>query len=199
MRKVKRSTINRAEKHPPQLRTNVIVKHRYRFRSNVDGNATVITDSDLVGIAGAVCRTANSVLSYIAASCKVHSVEVWTPPASQGAAATCSLEWSSTDPAPFEEVSDTTVSVSEPAHIKAVPPQGSSASFWLSPSGSKNIMTITAPVGSIIDVKCTHVLLDTGAEGGTASVASAALGALYYLPLDGTSDKYVPVSLTTTT
>lgn len=198
MRKGYRSSRNRAGEHPPQLRTNVKVKHRYRFTS-ADGAAQTITDTDLIGIAGGVCRTANSVLSLIAASVKIHFVEIWTPPASQGAAATCSLQWASTDPSPTEEVSDTTVSVSEPAHIRAVPPQGSLASFWLSPTGAKNVMIITAPPGSIIDVKCTHVLMDTGAEGGTYSVASAALGALYYLPLDGASDKYIPVSLTTAT
>lgn len=198
MKKGFRAPKSRGEKHPPQLRTNVIVKHRYRFTST-DGAAQTIVDSDVVGILGGVCRTANSVLSLLAASAKIHSVEIWSPPASQGAAATCSLEWASTDFSPTIEVSDTSVSVSEPAHIVAVPPSGSEASFWMAPGGGKNIMIITAPAGSIIDVRCSHVLADAGTEVGTYAVAAGTLGALYYLPLDGASDKYIPVSLTTTT
>lgn len=196
-KKVARSAINRGERDPPQLRTNVILKHRYRFTSTNASKQTII-DNDMVGIAGAVCSVANSTLSMIAASVKIHSVEIWSPPASQGAAATCSLEWLSTY-SPTIEVSDTSVSVSRPAHIKASPPPGSAASFWINPGGIQNIMNITAPVGSIIDVTCTHVLNDVGAAGQSYTVAAGTLGALYYLPLDGSSDVYVPTSLTTTT
>ncbi len=197
MKKSFRSSKNRGDREPPQLRTNVILKHRYRFTSTNASPQTII-DNDVVGIAGAVCSVANSSLSMIAASVKIHSIEIWSPPASQGTAATCSVEWLSTY-SPSIEVSDTTVSVSKPAHVKAQPPPGSAAAFWINPGNVQNIMKITAPVGSIIDVKCTHVLLDTGTAGTSYAVAAGTLGALYYLPLDGSSDTYIPTSLTTTT
>ncbi len=60
-------------------------------------------------------------------------------------------------------------------------------------------MNIVAPVGTIIDVLASHVLIDTGLAGFSYTVAAGTLGALYYLPLDGDSDAYIPVSLTTTT
>jgi len=197
-RKGSRSSINREGRNPPQLRSNVILKHRYRFTST-NSTAQTITDNDLIGIAGAVCQAANSSLAMIAASVKIHSVEIWTPPASQGSAATCSLEWASSNNSPTIEVSDTTVSVSEPAHIKALPPQGSAASFWIQPGGGYSIMVVSAPQGSIIDVRCTHVLRDDGTQGQSYVVAAGTLGAMYYLPLDGASDVYIPTSLTTTT
>lgn len=184
-------------KHPPQLRTNVTINHRYRFTST-NAASTSILDSDLLGIAGAVCSVANSTLRMIAASTKLHSVEVWTPPASQGAAATCSLQWASTTFSPTVEVSDTSVSVAEPAHIVATPPPGSASSFWMGAAGNA-VMTLVCPVGSIIDVTCTHLLMDTGAAGTAYTVAAGVLGALYFLPLDGDTDLYPPVSLTTTT
>jgi hypothetical protein len=183
--------------HPPQLRTNVIVKHRYRFTSTSATPQTIV-DNDVVGIAGAVCSVANATLNLIAASVKIHSIEIWSPPASQGSAATCSVEWLSTF-SPTIEVSDTTVSVSEPAHIRASPPSGSAASFWINPASAQNIMKVMAPVGSIIDVKCTHLLIDEGTAGASYAVAAGTLGVLYYLPLDGASDVYLPTSLTTTT
>lgn len=183
--------------HPPQLRTNVVVKHRYRFVST-SGTAQSIVADDLTGIAGAICTVANSTLSKVAKSVKLHSVEIWTPPASQGAAATCSLEWAGASNGPSIEVSDTTVSVSEPAHVRSVPPQGTPASFWQNAGGGQ-LMIMTCPTGSIIDVVCSHVLYDDAAAGVTYAVAAGTLGVMYYLPLDGSSDVFLPASLNTTT
>jgi hypothetical protein len=85
-----------------------------------------------------------------------------------------------------------------PAHVTSKPPVGSAASFWLG-SASNTMFTLVAPVGSVIDVHCTHVLFDTQAAADTLAVAAGTLGALYYMPLDGVSDVYLPVSLGTTT
>lgn len=185
--------------NPPQLPTNVQVVHTYRFRSTSD-TAQNITQNDLRGIAGAVCDVANTSVRLIASGVKVHKVEVWTPPASQGASASCSIAWTSPDASFTQnvEVSDTTISVSRPAHVKAKPPPFSAASFWLG-AGSDTMCTITAPTGSIIDVHCTHVLYDSQLAGTLLTVAAGTLGALYYMPLDGVSDVYLPVSLGTTT
>jgi hypothetical protein len=183
--------------HPPQLRTNVIVKHRYRFTST-SATPQNVTQVDILGIGGAVCSVANTTLRMIYDTVKLHSVEVWAPPASQGAASTCSLEWIGGTYFAHTEVSDSSNSVAEPAHIKAVPPAGSDASFWMNGTVS-DIMTLTCPVGSIIDVVCSHLLIDTGVAGTAYTVAAGSLGALYYLPLDGASDVYLPTSLTTTT
>jgi len=175
-----------------------MVNHRYRFTST-SATATVVTNSDVVGIIGAMVTVVNTSARLLAGTCKLRSVEVWTPPASQGAAATCSLEWASTTFSPNTEVSDTTVSVSEPAHIRAIPPRGSPQSFWMTADGTA-MFTLTAPVGSIIDVSCVHVLNDTGAAGNSYSVGAAAtLGVLFYPPLDGVTDVYLPVSLNTIT
>jgi hypothetical protein len=56
-----------------------------------------------------------------------------------------------------------------------------------------------APTGSIIDVTLSFVLADTGLASTAISAATAVIGTLYYFPLDGTTDKYLPVSLNTTT
>ncbi len=189
---------NRRAVKPPQLRSNIVIKHRYRFVST-SATAATITAGDLKGIAGAVCTVANSTLSMIADSFKLHSVEVWTPPASQGAAATCSLEWVGDVYGPTSEVSDTSVSVSDPAYIKAIPPSDASSAFWQGAVANDIVMILTCPVGSIIDVVCSHVLADDAAAGTTYLVAAGTLGVLYYLPLDGSTDQYTPVSLNTTT
>lgn len=181
------------------LRSNVEVKHTYRFTST-SGSKTSISASDVVGIAGAVCATANTSLSYIAASARIHYVEIWSPPASQGVAATCSLEWTTQDAVQRSyEMSDTTLSVSVPAHVRTAPPRGSLAWDLLSSADTSVVMRMVAPAGSVIDVHVTHVLYDTQQASTTVAVAAGTLGALYYLPLDGVSDVYLPVSLGTTT
>ncbi len=145
-----------------------------------------------------MCTVANTTLRYLATSVRVHRVSVWSPPASQGAAATCTLEWKTFQGDEYKEVSDSTLSVSRPAHISTKPPPGSLA--WL-PMGvsSSTCFDLTAPVGSIIDVQCTHVLNDTAVAGSSYAVGAGSLGVVYYLPLDGGTDVYLPVGLNTTT
>ena len=184
--------------HPPQLNANVILKHRYRFIST-DGTATAIGAGDLLNAAGSLVVVANTTARSLFKSVKIEEVEIWTPPASQGSAATCSILWSSSSAAaPTSlEVSDTTVSVAEPAHVRARPPARSSPSFWMDVN-SDSPFTITAPSGSVIDVTLTLVVLD-GAAGGTWTIASGTLGQVVYAPLDGDGDRFTPVSLTTAT
>jgi len=135
-----------------------------------------------------VAATSVSALGYAA---KLHSVKVWTPPASQGATATCRLQWTSdiggTNQGP--EVSDITMSVTTPAHISASPPLGSFASFWVGNNGTQ-LFTLSAPPGSVIDVDATVILRDDGNAQNALPVATATIGALYWLALDYSSGNH---------
>ena len=182
---------------PPQLPTNVRVRHTFRFRST-SATATVITDTNLVDMCGGIGIIANTAIAQLALSAKLHSVSVWTPPASQGASATCSVEWASSSYSPQLEVSDTTISTAIPAHIRATPPPGSAAAFWMGQGGNA-MFTLTAPTASIIDVDVSFLLNDSGAAASNYTAAAVTLGVLYYLPLDGATDRFLPVSLVTTT
>lgn len=182
---------------PPQIPSNVTITRTYRFKST---SATMqsITGAQILGVAGAVCTVANTTLRYLATSVRVHRVSVWSPPSAQGAEATCTLEWKTYQGDEYKEVSDSSMSVARPAHISSKPPQGSLC--WL-PMGvsSGTCLDLTAPVGSIIDVHCTHVLNDTATAGSSYAVGAASLGVIYYLPLDGSTDVFTPVGLQTTT
>jgi len=200
-RQNKRKVANPQEvARPPQLNSNVMFSHTFRFLQG-GGSSPAITVGNLLGIAGAVGTVTNTTVNAICDSVRLNWVKVWTPPASQGASATCSLEWTPSSFAPTTEVSDTTMSVATPAHIVARPPRGSQAAFWNSAGASANtLFTITPPAGSVIDVNATYVLADKTSATLAFSVATAALGKLYYLALDQTvGSNLVPVSLTTTT
>lgn len=180
---------------PPSISTNIVYRHVFRFLSTT-GTAKTISGVDLIGCTGVVNTAANTV-TQISNSIKLHSVKVWTPPASQGASATCSLEWNSSLFNPTTEVSDSTMSTAIPAHIATSPPSGSEAAFWMS-GATENVFTLVAPTGSIIDIDLSVVLVDTGAAGVVETTAAAGtLGEMYYLGLPNASPAYTPVSLNT--
>ncbi len=188
-----------ANADPPQIPSNVSITRTWRFKSTGDA-AQVISGADLAAMAGGICSVANTTLALLAFSCKVHRISIWSPPSAQGAVVTNRLEWYGPDGVDvYKEVSDSSMSVSRPAHLSARPPAGSLASFVVGPNTANAVLSITAPTGSIIDVHCTHVLYDNAAASATYTVAAGTLGVLYYLPLDGASDVFLPVALNTTT
>lgn len=184
---------------PRQFRANPEISHQYRFTSTA-GTAKTITGLLLGGACGVSARTA-ILGDLMFQMVKVKRVEIWSPPASQGAAVTCSILWPISNSSQPREVSDTTVSTARPAHVVSSPPPLSLASFWTSASSGTNLFTLVAPSGSVIDVWVSLVLGD-GPNGGagTVTLVGATIGGQYYCSLDsGTAagSIYLPVSLTT--
>jgi len=183
---------------PPMISSNVRLSHRFRFTSS-SGTATAVTPTSLLGAAGAMGTIINSFVSCLNESVRVKFIEIWTPPAVQGGNATCSVDWVGFNNSPNVEVSDTTVSVAQPAHVRTSPPNQSLAAFWQVAGGS-TVCTITAPSGSIIDVALDLILSDDEAALTTIAVGVDSVGVIYYLSLDpNATHRFVPVSLTTTT
>jgi len=186
-----------ARQGPDQFRANPEVSRRYRFTSS-SGTSTTISAFTLLDACG-VCATTAVLGSAIYQSVKVRQIEIWTPPASQGAAATCSVLWPSSNTSQPREVSDTTVSVTQPAHVRTSPPPGSLAGFWS--SGNVSLFTLVAPSGSIIDVWVSLVMADgTNVLATAATLVGATAGRMYYCSLDSTTSAgsiYAPVSLST--
>jgi len=154
-----------------------------------------------MGAAGAICTTSLINVTCFSAAVKLNHIKMWSPPASQGSAVTCSVLWagSVTPFTPDKEESDTSVSVAVPAHLHARPPKNSLASFWQTVS-SNNLFTLSAPVGTVIDVNLSLILYDDdGPSAANITTTAATFGATYYLSLDPVAThRYVPVSLTTT-
>lgn len=190
---------SRARNGPSQIASNIQLHHRFRFVST-NATPTAVTARSLLFASGGICTIANSFLSPIYASCKIGLIEMWSPPASQGASATCSVDWSGFANSPNREVSDTTVSVATPAHLVTQPPSMSLAKFWQQDS-TTTLFTLVAPVGTIIDVTLQLILNDGDAVSAQSqAVTTGTLGVLYYLSLDpNATHRYTPVSLTTTT
>jgi len=182
----------------PQLRTNVIKRHRFRFVAASAVSVSGITSAMLLGTAGTICIVTNSTVANIAKSVKIQSIEVWAPTATSTTATTCAVEWSGSVNSPNMEVSDTSINVSRPAHIKTSPPPQSTSSFW-QVTGSSALFNLTCPAGSIVDVTLHLIENDQPTVSGVDTVATGVLGEMYYLPLDGTATHLLlPISLNST-
>lgn len=175
------------------------MSHRYRFTST-SGTATNITMTSIALAAGGICTVANSQIRSLFASLRVNFIEIWSPCASIGSFSTCSVDWiSSGGQTNNVEISDTSTSVSFPAHILTSPPAGSLQRLWQRVDVSTPMCTLVAPTGSIIDIHLSLVFSDQDIVTN-ATVATATLGTIYYLSLDDNSThRFVPVSLNTTT
>jgi len=152
-------------------------------------------------MSGTTGTVANTTVSAWSGSVKLNRIAIWTPPASQGSAVTCSVEFNASGVGVTMEYSDTSVSVAQPAHVNCVPPPNSTAAFWQTPGVQNNqLMTLTAPIGSIIDVSVSLILFDDDQAAQTFAVATATLGNAYFLALDcaNATHIYTPVSLTST-
>lgn len=195
----------RKEGHIPPISSNVTIRHKFRFIAQSAVNVK-ITNNDILASLGSVCYVVNSSGLSIAETYRIKSVEVWAPIASQGTAATCSVEWSpnttATNYSSSLQVSDTSINPQSPAHVRCRPPKGSVASFWQEPSaGSLNLLAIIAPAGSVVDVFLEYVLVDDNSNRvpTTYASASAVLGYMYYGYLDNYESNpplLKPVSLT---
>jgi len=188
---------------PPQVKTNVIFSHKYRYIAT-GSSSFVVNAIKLAAACGTVCAVANTSCTIFTDSVRIRSIEIWSPAPSQGTAATATVLWNQLSAGISNmstvEVSDTSMSTAYPAHVKCRPPKASFAANWTSSAAtSPTLMTLSIATGSIIDLEVDLILADTGASGPVATIATGVLGTVYYLPLDGTtSHNVIPVQLSTT-
>ncbi len=190
--------------NPPQISSNPVLRHRYRFRAASAQTEYAISARNAVLAAGAVCSSANATLSAIAMAVRIRAIHIWAGAATAGTPVTASVKF-----APIVnvgsnfgniEISDTTMSTAIPAVVHAKTDKNTAAHVWNGPDAGGSIILawLSFPAGAIVDVEAEWVLADDVAATNLA-VASAAAGVMYYPPLDGGSDVLLPVSLITTT
>lgn len=184
---------------PPQIKSNIIVHHKYRFVATT-GLSFPLTSKALCIAAGSMCTVANSTVTSLFASVRLDKIEMWSPPPSQGSYVTISAEFTGQAQSANVEFSDTTVSTSQPAHLSCTPPSRTLAAFWQTPGiGSVTLANLVLPVSTIVDVTLSLILNDDENSAITYPVSTGVLGQNYYLSLDnGTGHDIPPVSLTTT-
>jgi len=186
---------------PPERSTTIEVPSRvFRFRSSAGGSNNVTT-STLFGACGAMGITSTTV-QYLASSVKLHSLKIWLPSTTTS---TSLVYWGYSTAAGF--MKDESKSRTLPDGITVsgcqtfVPPRDSLLGTWLSStlSGSNTVCTIACPAGAIIDINVSFTIQNLNATFSALTVASAVVGRVYYLPLDGVSSNHLQAQGVSTT
>jgi len=186
---------------PPALNTVPTVSHVFRFTNSATVTST-ISIGNIIGILGVQGTVVNTTAASIASTFRVKKICVWPGlPFTAGSETNAEVIWAGS----AGTVKDLSIDRSIPGGVtvdrpfETSPPQGSLASFWQDGStASSTLFSITAFQGSVVDVHVTYTIRNNQA-GQSFTVATAALGALYYLYLDGSvQHKWTPVGVPAT-
>jgi hypothetical protein len=181
----------------PQIRSNIVKRHRFRFIAASAQEAAGISTVSILGALGVKGVTATTV-SRFNRSFKLQSMDIWAPTSDLGTPVTASVEWLGLN-TPNIEQSDTSVNPSQPAHLRCSPPGSSIAAFWQTADNDINLFNLSCPGGSVIDIVVMYIELDQPAVELAVTVIAATPGVNYYLALDGPGvNTLIPVSLNTT-
>ncbi len=185
---------------PPRFDANIRITHTFRFTTTSTVNKSTITLPDLFGVIGAMNITSLTAMRAIAYSLRVKWIKIWSPAISTGSyiSGACSVEWKGASYRPSIEKSDSTNSLSDPAHIHSSPPRGSDAGNWYVNNDTANMFIIYCTAGSIVDLCLEFTLNDSSTVLTVTSGANGTVGNIYYRYLDASSSaSLVPVGLTT--
>jgi len=155
----RRVSQNKSPSHPTSFSTELSGTQKFRFiYSKTEVLKYNLTDTDLIELL--LFNSGPGPFYRVFDSVKLRSIELFSP-SSTNVLHTVAVEWLRVEPYGnrTQTVSDTAVGVTEPAHVRAMPPKDSYASSWLSPSGdSKNIANLTLPFDTVVDITVQYVV-----------------------------------------
>ncbi len=179
--------------HPPQLRQQLGQRYCFRFRAAANSSVTVTANSllDLLAIATAA-TTGNRLIGAI----RLREVEAWVSPSPLSASPTViTITGGLNDgTGALNRVTDTSMGLSEPAHVRWRPAP-SDAALWYSAGSSAILFAVASANGVVILDVHVDLIFNVGVETTTAvstALAGASAGVLYYHYLDGAAAVWIP-------
>lgn len=174
----RRVSQNKSPSHPTSFTTELAGTQKFRFiYSKTDVLKYNLSDTDLIELL--LFNSGPGPYHRVFDSVRLKSIELFSP-SSTNVLHTVAVEWLRVEPYGnrTQTVSDTAVGVTEPAHVRAMPPKDSYASSWLSPSGdSKYLANLTLPFDTVVDITVQYVVNLNSAgvvaqySGGTSTTA----------------------------
>lgn len=172
----------RLESAPRQLSTTIHVRHRFRFTATAAA-ITVLTQWGLSTLLS-VCYTTATAARGLFYAVRIREIEIWSPVPSIGATQSCAVRWSGGTLGSDANVSDTSMNVSEPAHVRSSPPARTTAQYWCNNDLAQTVLcAINYGAGAVIDVELDLILANSSQTIITA-IAAGTDGFQYALPLD---------------
>lgn len=133
---------------------------------------------------------------------RIKRIRIWCPLTTQGTSVTVTLTPSSVDSANNsfidfpKTISDTTISIDRPAYIDYRPDLNHPSGSWhIANTVNINLMSIVAPIGSIIDLHLESILNFSNTQSGyAATLVGATAGQMYVRTILGSA---IPVGVNT--
>jgi len=185
---------------PPCLNLTPTFTHTYRFYTSATVAAT-ITVAQVFGALGGVCTVANTTVSSFVSSFRIKHIDVYQPASGASTAPTMTyLEWyKPVGDYAFPDRTESLASlggVTTGNKMRFVAPKWSFAGDWVNTTitGSTALFNVTFTIGYLLDmeVEMTLAVADSNPTVLTQStITTGTLGAVYYLPLDGTTSNKI--------
>jgi len=193
-------------KLPPTIDAILVVPFRIRYLASAAVGANV-TRQMIAGALGGIVTATNSTHTAWASSFRITHFDIWPSVATGGVNA--DVQWTQGSPTAEQaltrernQISTIPSGVTVTGGFRVQPPKGSYQQMWQTCNvGPTDYMfTITVPSGSVVDFCGAFTLF--GIEGinqVTNTIATGALGVVFYLPLDGVGAHHLtPQGLSTT-
>jgi hypothetical protein len=180
---------------PPKIDLTPVYSRWIRYQST-SATAESVTIANVAGAIGGLSPSVVSVNPFCS-SCRITRIRAW--PAAGGFFV---LNWAM-EAGGFvkDDLADLTIptGLTVSGCLQFSPPPLSLASFWRNKTNSDTLLTLQSTVGTVVDVQFQYTLPGAFANFANQVVASAVIGTVYYLALDGPStNNYRPVALSTT-
>lgn len=187
-RKINYEAIPRPIALSPPKYTSQIVRS-WHVRNVVSGAAIVaqvISSSAMAANLGLLATSATT-SAFLCDQFRLKRICVWGPVATAGTPVTVMLKFvddpaSNTQSGPPKTETDTSISFDRPAYCCLTPPKTPNSIFsqWQDSSLNTAWISISAPVGSIVDFFYQFIIDDLGNTTSGPTIAAATLGNIYH-------------------
>lgn len=181
-----------ADFHVPPYTSTLVVTKKLRFRATA-GTAVGVPDAITYKECG------DTVVMYVSANLayqlfnvvRIVKVEIWSPAISASGTVTyptAGIEFPGLTAGHVGDnrrVSDTSISMTSPAHVKLSPDPRSQASQWQSTANTSIAFALNYGAGAVVDVVLQFRLTDELRVSGLATSNTGTVGQIYYVALDG--------------
>ncbi len=186
--------------HPPPFVPSLTLNKVFRFKASAAMVNDVLSIKDVGTML--IMATGATTSNTLSTAFRLRKVEMWGPMASDLVPVTVSVEFQFTPTSglggPSKLQSDTSMGSTVCAHVSAVPPAGSSASFWQADYTTDGMCLLNGPSNSVVDLTIEYTLNDSLAAGTAVTVVAATAGVIYVRKPDVSSTAVlVPISFPT--
>jgi hypothetical protein len=194
-KKSKRSQKKRVANRNPQLQAipawmaEPVCSRKIRWKINSPLSNDTLAGLDLSRAVVGIVATSATAGYHLARAVRLRRIDIYFCATANGTLTEAIVDWSVTTGslvyAPNSSKEMATTSTAEMLHLQAYPPQKALSSDWQEANSTTDLVSLTAPVSSIVEIWVDYVLNDSDAAIATSpSLSGATTGTIYHRQLN---------------